>query len=286
MSGVLHKVGVIGAGTMGLGIAQIVAMAGYNVQLYDTVPGSVEIAINRIARNLQQGIEKGKVTQEEKHEVLNNISVTAQLRELEADFVIEAIVEDLEVKQQLFKELEKILSEKAIFCTNTSSISVTKVAAALQFRQRFLGMHFFNPAHIMKLVEVVSASETDAQVLSRAINFVEKLGKTPVIAKDSPGFIVNRVARHYYVESLCVLEEQVAAIEDIDRLLEATGFKMGPFRLMDLIGIDTNFAVTSTMYEGFHQAAKFRPSRIQEQKVTAGHHGRKSGRGFYSYDKA
>jgi len=145
-------------------------------------------------------------------------------------------------------------------------------------------MHFFNPAHIMKLVEVISGPETKEQVLMLAKSFVSSLGKIPVMVKDAPGFIVNRVARHFYVESLRVLEEQVATVEDIDKLIEGTGFRMGPFRLMDLIGVDTNFAVTSTMYKGFHQDAKVRPSRIQEQMVDAGYHGRKSGRGFYSYE--
>jgi 3-hydroxybutyryl-CoA dehydrogenase len=280
----IHTVGIIGAGTMGLGIAQVTAMAGYDVLLFDRVPGANKKAIVRISENLQRGIEKGKVTQQEMDVALGKIKPVQSLSEMKAELVIEAIIENLKVKQQLFSELEYVLSEKAIMCTNTSSISVTKIAAVLKHPQRFVGMHFFNPAHIMKLVEVVSESETSKVVLDRARRFVRTLGKTPVMVKDSPGFIVNRVARQFYVESLRLLEEQVAPIEDIDKLMEATGFKMGPFRLMDLIGIDTNFAVTSTIYNGFHQDAKFRPSRIQEQMVAAGHHGRKSGRGFYSYE--
>ena len=281
----INTVGVIGAGTMGLGIAHIAAMAGYNVQLFDSTPGKAAQAFNRITKNLQKGIEKGKVSQKEMELALSKINIIEELIDLEADIVIEAIIENLEIKQQLFTELAAVLSKSAIICTNTSSISVTKIAANLQDRKQFLGMHFFNPAHIMQLVEVIPASETDEKILEQAINFIGKLGKTAVIAKDSPGFIVNRVARQFYVESLRLLEEQVAPIQNIDKLMEATGFKMGPFRLMDLIGIDTNFSVTSTMYHGFHQDAKFRPSRIQEQKVAAGHLGMKTGKGFYSYDQ-
>lgn len=280
----IHNIGVIGAGTMGLGIAQISAMAGYNVQLFDMVPGSAEQAMIKIRENLLKGIDKGKLSEEEMESALLKIILAEDLHDMKADLVIEAIIEKLEIKQQLFSDLEAILGENAILCTNTSSISVTKIAGVLKHQQRFVGMHFFNPAHIMKLVEVVSASDTNEQVLKQASSFVSSLGKTPIMVKDSPGFIVNRVARHFYVESLRLLEEQVASVKDIDKLVEATGFKMGPFRLMDLIGVDTNFAITSTMYNGFHQDAKFRPSRIQEQMVAAGNHGRKSGRGFYSYE--
>ncbi len=284
MAATIHNVAVIGAGTMGLGIAQVAAMAGYRVQLYDTREGAVAAALEQIDRNLQQGVAKGKVTTGMAAQAKSAISPVSDLSGIKADLLIEAIIEDLVVKIELFTALEKILDKSSIFCTNTSSIAVTNIAAGLQHRQRFLGMHFFNPAHIMKLVEVVAASDTDRKVLDQALAFVKSLGKVPVVAKDSPGFIVNRVARHYYVESLRVLEEQVAPVADIDQLLEASGFRMGPFRLMDLIGVDTNFAVTATMYQGFHQDPKFRPSRIQEQKVAAGHLGRKSGRGFYRYD--
>jgi 3-hydroxybutyryl-CoA dehydrogenase len=277
-------VGVIGAGTMGSGIAQIAALAGYSVQLFDMVGGATEQALISIKNNLLRGIEKGKLSQHEMDAALLKISPVEQLEDLQVDLVIEAVVENLEIKEVLFKKLEAILDKEAILCTNTSSISVTNIGAKLARPKRFVGVHFFNPAHIMKLVEVVSASDTSEDVLSETVNFVKSLGKTTVMAKDAPGFIVNRVARHFYVESLRVLEEQVATVEEIDKLIEATGFKMGPFKLMDLIGVDTNFAVTSTMYNGFHQDAKFRPSRIQEKMVAAGHHGRKSGQGFYTYE--
>lgn len=284
MADSIQRVAVIGAGTMGLGIAQVAAMAGYAVQLFDARADAVDKALGQIDKNLQQGVARGKVSPEAAVKTLSLIDKVEQLHEINADLAIEAIVEELGLKQNLLAELEKILPEEALICTNTSSIAVTKIAAGLKFRHRFLGMHFFNPAHIMKLVEVVATSETNEKALQQALAFVSSLGKVPVVANDSPGFIVNRVARHFYVESLRVLEEQVASFEDIDKLLEASGFRMGPFRLMDLIGVDTNFAVTSTMYQGFHQDPKFRPSRIQEQKVAAGHLGKKTGRGFYRYE--
>jgi len=280
----INTVGVIGAGTMGRGIAHVAALAGYDVQLFDMVEGATEKALLKIRDNLQKGVEKGKLDQHQMDEALPRITHIEKLKDIKADIVIEAIVENLEIKQKLFTYLESILEGKAILCTNTSSMSVTKIAAGLKNPQRFVGMHFFNPAHIMKLVEVIAGAATNEQTLNLANSFVKSLGKVSVLAKDAPGFIVNRVARHYYVESLRVLEEQVAPVEDIDKLLEATGFKMGVFKLMDLIGVDTNFAVTSTMFNGFHQEPKFRPSRIQEQMVDAGHHGRKSGQGFYSYE--
>ncbi len=269
---------------MGLGIAQVAAMAGYRTGLYDARPQAVEQALQRITTNLDKGIARGKVNQEQKKDALQNLHKYTALEEVEADLVIEAVVEDLQVKQELFARLEKRLSSQALLCTNTSSISVTRLAAGLQHPVRFVGLHFFNPAHIMKLVEVVAAAATTDQTLEQAVAFVKTLGKTAIVANDSPGFIVNRVARHFYVESLRVLEEKVADFADIDRLMEASGFKMGPFKLMDLIGMDTNFAVTATMYEGFHYDSKFRPSRIQEQKVLAGHLGRKTGKGFYDYE--
>ena len=280
----ITNVGVLGAGTMGLGIAQICAMSGFKVQLFDVHDGASQLALLQIRENLQKGVERGKVSNEELKKTIANISIAERLHDLHSELVIEAVIENLDVKHQLFSELDSTLPKDTIFCTNTSSIPITKIAAGLQHRHRFVGMHFFNPAHIMKLVEVIAGEDTDQAVVDRAVEFVRYIGKTPVVAHDSPGFIVNRVARHFYVESLKVLDEGVASFEDIDKLMEATGFNMGPFKLMDLIGIDTNFAVTSSMYNGFHQDSKFRPSRIQEQKVMAGHLGRKSGIGFYTYD--
>lgn len=280
----IKSIGVVGAGTMGLGIAQISAMAGYTTVLYDLDQQVLDKAKASIEKNLNKGIEKGKVTQEQKQLTLNLLKFTTSINDVEADFIIEAIVERLTVKQEVFAELEKINSAETILASNTSSIPITQIGAQLNNSARFVGMHFFNPAHIMKLVEVISGASTSDEVAQTAYNLAQKLGKTAVMAKDAPGFIVNRVARHFYVESLKVLEENVADVETIDRLIESSGFKMGPFRLMDLIGVDTNFSVTTSMFNSFYQDPKFRPSRIQQQKVDAGHHGRKSGKGFYSYD--
>ncbi|GAA0892337.1 hypothetical protein GCM10009122_20160 [Fulvivirga kasyanovii] len=280
----IKRVGVIGAGTMGQGIAQIAAMAGFKTVLFDIEKAALEKAIKSIEKNLEKGIEKGKVTQEQKDTALANLSTTVDIDEVKADFIIEAIVEDLAVKQKVFAQLERINSDRTILASNTSSIPITQIGAGLENPERFVGMHFFNPAHIMKLVEVISGAATDQKVAQVTKVLAEKLGKVAVMAKDSPGFIVNRVARHFYVEGLKVLEEGVADVETIDTLMQSLGFKMGPFQLMDLIGVDTNFSVTTSMFNSFYQDAKFRPSRIQQQKVDAGHHGRKSGKGFYNYE--
>ncbi|NVK83102.1 MAG: 3-hydroxybutyryl-CoA dehydrogenase [Cytophagia bacterium] len=280
----IKKVAVVGAGTMGQGIAQVCAMAGLEVLLYDLNSQMLDRASQTISQNLEKGIERGKVSQEQKEIALNNIKVTVSEDELLADLIIEAIVEKLDVKQGLFKRLEAINSENTILASNTSSIPITRIAAVLERPANFVGMHFFNPAHIMKLVEVISGVSTDPQVAQTVYDLALKLGKEPVHAQDAPGFIVNRVARHFYVEGLKVLEEGVSDVNGIDRLIEYSGFRMGPFRLMDLIGVDTNYSVTESMFNAFHQDSKFRPSRIQQQKVDAGHHGRKSGKGFYKYD--
>ncbi|KOF03973.1 3-hydroxybutyryl-CoA dehydrogenase [Roseivirga seohaensis subsp. aquiponti] len=279
----IKKIGVVGAGTMGQGIAQISALAGYTVVLYDLQSSALDTAKNNIGKNLDKGIERGKVTAEEKDQALSSIAFTTDFELLKADIIIEAIVERLDVKKELFEKLENQNSDKTILASNTSSIPITRIARDLRHPERFVGMHFFNPAHIMKLVEVISGVATSDDTSKVVYELAKVLGKVPVMAKDAPGFIVNRVARNFYVEGLKVLEEGVSDVKGIDRLVEASGFKMGPFRLMDLIGVDTNFSVTTSMFNAFHQDPKFRPSRIQEQKVDAGHHGRKSGKGFYDY---
>ncbi|MDH3709952.1 MAG: 3-hydroxyacyl-CoA dehydrogenase NAD-binding domain-containing protein [Cyclobacteriaceae bacterium] len=281
----IKKVGVVGAGTMGQGIAQVAAMAGYQVVLYDINKDTLKKAQAAILLNLQKGIERGKVSEELMDQTLDRLTLTDQIMEVTADLIIEAILEDLAVKQQLFADLEAINSPQTYYTSNTSSIPVTQIAAGLNNPARFAGLHFFNPAHIMKLVEIISGSATDPELIQLLQDFTVSLGKTGVVANDSPGFIVNRVARHYYVESLKILEEGVSDVQGIDTLLEATGFPLGPFRLMDLIGIDTNYAVTKSMYRAFHNDPKFRPNRIQQQKVDAGHLGRKSGKGFYEYSQ-
>lgn len=279
----IRRIGVIGAGTMGQGIAQVCATAGFDVLLYDIAPELLERARKNISKSLDHLVTKGKLSDDQKQLILSRIHTVDVLAEIKADVIIEAAVEKTEIKRRIFIDLESVNSERTIFATNTSSLSITEIASAIRHPNRFAGLHFFNPAPLMKLVEVVRTPSTSADTVNLLTALAKELGKVPVVAQDSPGFIVNRVARHFYVESLKVLEEGVAGHQGIDKLLRATGFKMGPFELMDLIGIDINFAVTSSLYEAFHGEPRFRPSRIQQQKVQAGHLGRKSGKGFYEY---
>lgn len=281
----IQTVGVIGAGTMGQGIAQVCASAGFSTLLYDVNAEVSAQGLATIQKNLGIAVEKKKITKIQKDETIARIQLVTSVSEMKVDLVIEAVVEKLEVKQKLFIELEEINKGNTILATNTSSIPITQIASVLKNPAFCIGLHFFNPVHLMKLVEIISGVATDPSLVSQLKNFSIRLGKTSVEAKDSPGFIVNRVARHFYVESLKVLEENVADVKAIDTLMESAGFKMGPFKLMDLIGVDTNFSVTSTMYNSFHQDSKFRPSRIQQQKVDAGHWGKKTGKGFYDYPK-
>ena len=280
----IQIIAVAGAGTMGLGIAQVCAVAGYKTLLFDINPDMLTKAKSAITKSLQSQVDKGKMTPENKDLALSKITFTTELNDLVADLVIEAIIEKLEVKHQFFNNVAAINNPETILASNTSSIPITQIAAKIPFPERVLGIHFFNPAPVMKLVEIISGVQTKPEIAENCKELISSMGKTCVMAKDAPGFIVNRVARHFYVEGLKALEEQVASFEDIDALLESSGFKMGPFRLMDLIGVDTNFSVTSSMYQLFHYDAKFRPNRIQQQKVDAGLHGKKSGKGFYSYE--
>ncbi len=278
------KVCVLGAGTMGRGIAQVAAVGGAQVQLFDVDKDILAKAVIGIGTSLDKAVEKKKLNNEEAEKAKKRIKTQLSLSGLKADLFIEAVLEDLELKKKLFSELEKNNSEKTILATNTSSIPVTSIAKELKNPGRVVGMHFFNPAQIMKLVEVISGAETEPEVASFIFDLCKEWGKTPIMVKDSPGFVVNRVARHFYVEALKILEEGTCSHETIDASMETRGFRMGPFRLMDLIGVDTNFSVTSSMYRSFHYDSKFRPSRIQEQKVLAGHTGKKSAKGFYDYE--
>lgn len=281
----ITSVGVIGAGTMGQGITQLCSQAGFNVLLYDIHSASVEQGISKISASLQSLVDKNKISIEERASALSRISRISSLADFKCELVVEAAVENLKVKQEIFTALERVLPDEAILTSNTSSIPITQIAAQMKNPGRFAGLHFFNPAPVMKLVEIITGANTTQETTKILQEFCRHIGKQSVVAQDSPGFIVNRVARHYYVESLKLIEEQVSDIHAVDSLLRSTGFKMGPFELMDLIGVDVNFAVTSSMYNAFHQDPKFRPSRIQQQKVDAGQNGRKSGRGFYDYKK-
>jgi 3-hydroxybutyryl-CoA dehydrogenase len=277
-------IGIAGAGTMGAGIAQVTAQAGYQTVLFDVNQQVLDKAQAGLDKGLSGLVAKGKMTEADKTTILGRILFTTNVEQLKADLIIEAIIEKLDIKQQLFQQLAGINGDHAILATNTSSIPVTQIASKIPNPSRVLGIHFFNPAPIMKLVEIILGVETDPALAQQCKTLIEQMGKTCVMAADAPGFIVNRVARHYYVEGLKIAEEKVADIPTIDALMESSGFKMGPFRLMDLIGVDTNFSVTSSIYNLFHQDGKFRPSRIQQQKVDAGHYGRKTGRGFYKYE--
>lgn len=280
----IKTIGIAGAGTMGAGIAQVTATYGYQTILFDVNETMLTKAKAGIEKSLESLVQKQKITADKKSEIISRIQYTNAVTQLKADLIIEAIVERLDIKQQFFNDVAAVNAPETILATNTSSIPVTQIAAKVPNPKRFLGIHFFNPAPIMKLVEIISGVETDTAIANQCKQLIEGMGKTCVMAADAPGFIVNRVARHYYVEGLKIAEERIADFETIDALMESSGFKMGPFKLMDLIGVDTNFSVTTSIYNLFHQDGKFRPSRIQQQKVDAGHYGRKTGKGFYSYE--
>ncbi len=279
------KIGVIGAGVMGRGIAQVSAMAGHKVVLFDINHDILETAQVGIDKNLNKAIELGKLDADGKAKTLANLQYSNSVTDVKVDMVIEAIVERLDIKAKVLADLAEINGESTIYASNTSSIPLTQIAASFAFPKQVVGIHYFNPAHIMKLVEVISAEQTDLKVVQQAKEYVKSVNKICIVAKDSPGFIVNRVARHFYVEGLKILEEDVASYDVIDDLIRASGFKMGPFQLMDLIGVETNLSVTESMYALFNYDQKFRPNRIQQKKAQAGYHGRKSGKGFYNYDK-
>lgn len=275
---------IAGAGTMGAGIAQFVAQAGYSTILFDIDTAMLQKASAAIEKSLETLLTKQKISATQKLEALKNITYTHKIEELKGELIIEAIVEKLSIKQDFFNKVAANNSEQTIIASNTSSIPITQIAANISHPHRVLGIHFFNPAPVMKLVEIISGVETDQTIANFCKELIQGMGKTCVMAADSPGFIVNRVARHFYVEGLKIAEENIADIETIDALMENSGFKMGPFKLMDLIGVDTNFSVTNSIYNLFHQDGKFRPSRLQQQKVDAGHFGRKTKKGFYTYE--
>ena len=274
---------VAGAGTMGSGIALGAAKAGYQVRLFDTQSAALDRASVMIRQNAESLAEKGKISQDDKQRIIDTVIITADINSCRADLVIEAIIEKTEAKIDLFGQLAGINGPDCIYASNTSSLSITSIQEPFAYPDRMAGLHFFNPAHIMKLVEVVRGKHTSPAVMEELVDLCRRMDKTPVQCMDAPGFIVNRVARHYYLEALKMADSGAASFEEIDKIMEASGFKMGPFRLMDLIGMDINLAVSQSLYEAFNQEPRFKPSPLQERKVAAGELGRKTGQGFYDY---
>lgn len=275
---------VCGAGTMGSSIAQAAAASGIFTVLYDLNEEVLTKAKTSIEKNLQMLVEKNKISAETKNNTLNQLRFTDNLSDCLADVIIEAIIEKQEAKVSLFNQLAEINHWKTVFATNTSSLSVTSIARQIKNPERVGGMHFFNPATVMKLVEVVKTDFTNEHTVDTITNLARMMGKRPVLCKDAPGFIVNRVARPYYIESLRLMEEQLADFTIIDSLMESSGFKMGPFRLMDLIGNDVNYAVSCSVYEQLGKPVRLKPSGIQKQKVEEGDLGKKTGKGYYDYN--
>ncbi len=270
---------------MGAGIAQLAAQQGFEVLLYDIKDEFVQRGVSNIRSALQGRVDKGKLSQEEMEGIVGRISTTTTRDDAaSADFVIEAAPEDLALKREIFSTLARLSSPGTVLASNTSSLSITSIAAASERPESVVGMHFFNPAPVMPLVEVIAGARTSAVVSQAVAQLARDLGKTPVLAADSPGFIVNRVARPFYGESLKMLGEGFAGVAQIDSAMRSAGFRMGPFELMDLIGIDINFAVTRSVYEAFFGEPRYRPHPIQQRMVEGGTLGRKSGRGFYSYE--
>ncbi len=278
-----NKICIAGAGTMGCGIAFCAAQNGFDTILFDTNNNVLLNAKNSVKKNLDFLIEKNKITSEEKSAILQRLSFTININDCIAPLIIEAIVEKPEIKISLFNQLAAINESSSIFASNTSSLSINLLQEGIPNPERVAGMHFFNPAQIMKLVEVVKAKQTSDAAIETIMEVCKQMKKTAVLCIDAPGFIVNRVARHYYLEAMKLVELGIATFENIDEIMEATGFKMGPFKLMDLIGMDINLAVSTSLYEAFNHEPRFEPSPIQINKVKDGELGKKTGRGFYSY---
>lgn len=275
---------ICGAGTMGSGIAQVSAQAGFSTILYELNEVVLGKAKTNIEKSLQFLVQKGKIAETEKENIQSRIRYTSDLQICKADVFIEAIVEKREIKISLFNQLAELNDSQSIFASNTSSLSVNSIASEIKTPERVIGMHFFNPAPVMKLVEVVNTDYTNEETTRTIITLAKQMGKTPVVCKDSPGFIVNRVARPYYIEALRLAEDGITDFSTIDNLLEATGFKMGPFKLMDLIGNDINYAVSCSVYKQLNSPERLKPSPIQKEKVEKNELGKKTGKGYYEYD--
>lgn len=278
-------VGIIGSGTMGIGIAQVAATSGCDVFLFDANSSQAEKSLLNLKNTLNKLVEKQKISAEKSEEIFHKIKPCTELSDFKnCDLVIEAIIENKEIKTKVFQNLEEIVSNECIISSNTSSISITSLSSELKNPERFIGIHFFNPAPLMPLVEIIPGLLTEKNLAQKIYTLMESWGKIPVIAKDVPGFIVNRIARPFYGEALRIVEENIATPEQIDDAMRTLGnFKMGPFELMDLIGIDVNFSVTKTVYQDYFFDPKYKPSLLQQRMSEAKLLGRKTGKGFYDY---
>lgn len=286
-TGDIKNISVIGSGTMGRGIAISASSAGFKTVLYDISDEIITKSKSLISKELARSVEKKKMTEEKSKEIINSINFTSDFDVMkDSDFVIEAALEDMDLKKEIFTRLNDICKDDAIFSTNTSSLSITTISTIVKnYPGRVVGMHFFNPANIMKLVEVVKGDFTTDDTVKITIELSKKLGKAPVEAKDTPAFIVNRIARPFYGEALKILSEGSSDVVTIDKVTKSCGgFAMGPFELMDMIGIDVNFSVTKSVYEAFFNDPKYRPNFIQKKMVDANLLGRKTKKGFYNYE--
>ena len=281
----MKKIGIIGGGAMGSGIAQVFAQSGHAVVLYDTNKEALDRSKQNLAKTFEKLVAKEKYTAEKSQEIQNNIEYADSLSAFASiDLMIEAIIENLDIKKSVFKQVEEIVSDECILASNTSSLSIASIASACSKPERVIGIHFFNPAPLMALVEIIPAVQTREGLADEVKALIQSVGKLPVITKDTPGFIVNRVARPFYSESIRLLEEGVADAETIDFAMTSVGgFRMGPFELMDFIGHDVNYRVTESVFESFFYDPRFKPSFSQKRLFEAGYYGRKSGRGFYNY---
>ena len=279
----IKKIAVAGAGTMGSGIAFAAAQVNIAVTIFDVNESALERAKESVEKNLQFLLSKNKTSEDEAANIRSKINYTNDIDLCVGEIIIEAIIEHLEAKQQLLQSIAAANSPSCMLASNTSSLSIEAIQEKLPNPNRIAGIHFFNPAHVMKLVEVVKGKHTSDDCVDKLMQFCKQLGKTPVSCIDAPGFIVNRVARHFYLESLHLVEQGIAEPEQVDAAMEAAGFKMGPFKLMDMIGIDINAAVSASLYEAFNKAIRFTPSKLQLQKLKEGNLGKKTGKGFYQY---